>query len=182
MLRQTAFGIALSTLVLASELMTAPVPGNTSKQRNINNQPPSSPYSQLATSTTTFSTTKLEKSVFEEINQYRFSHGLPKLTLNANITHQARIHSQDMASGKVPFSHQGFQQRVNAISITYRSAAENVAYNLGYTNPAQEAVIGWLHSPGHLKNIRGKYNLTGIGVATNAQGQVYLTQIFLNSR
>ncbi|MFM6199936.1 MAG: CAP domain-containing protein, partial [Dolichospermum sp.] len=30
--------------------------------------------------------------------------------------------------------------------------------------------------------LQGKYNLTGVGVATNEQGQVYLTQIFLNAR
>jgi uncharacterized protein YkwD len=44
---------------------------------------------------------------------------------------QSRIHSEAMASGQVPFSHNGFEGRVKAIakSIPYRSAAENVAYN-----------------------------------------------------
>jgi uncharacterized protein YkwD len=182
MLRQTAFGIALSTLVLASELMTAPGSGNTSTQKTADNQLSSIPSSQVATSTLTFPTTTLEKSVFEQINQYRLSQGLPKLTLNASITKQARIHSRNMAGGKVPFSHQGFEKRVSAIPLIYNSAAENVAYNLGYSDPANEAVIGWLNSPGHLKNVKGRYNLTGIGVAANEKGEVYLTQIFLNTK
>ncbi|AFZ24210.1 uncharacterized protein with SCP/PR1 domains [Cylindrospermum stagnale PCC 7417] len=182
MLRQTAFGIALSTLVLASGLMTAPVPGNPSQKKADPRQPSSIPASQVATSNLTFQTTTLEKSVFEQINQYRVSQGLPKLTINANITRQARIHSENMAKGKVPFSHQGFARRVNAIPLIYNSAAENVAFNLGYSNPANQAVIGWLRSPGHLKNIQGKFNLTGIGVAANQQGEVYLTQIFLHTR
>ncbi|MBD2388380.1 CAP domain-containing protein [Cylindrospermum sp. FACHB-282] len=182
MLRQTAFGIALSTLVLASGLMTAPGPGNPSQKKADSHQPSSIPSSQVATTNLTFETTTLEKSVFVQINQYRISQGLPKLTINANITRQARIHSLDMAKGKVPFSHQGFEGRVKAMPLIYDSAAENVAFNLGYSNPASQAVIGWLRSPGHLKNIRGKYNLTGIGVAANQEGKVYLTQIFLHTR
>jgi uncharacterized protein YkwD len=67
-----------------------------------------------------------------------------------------------------------------AIPLKYSSAAENVAYNTGYSNPANEAVVGWLKSPGHLRNLQGKYNLTGVGVAANENGDVYLTQIFLN--
>ncbi|MBU7586515.1 MAG: CAP domain-containing protein [Nostoc sp. TH1S01] len=178
MFRQPAFGIALSTLVLASGFVTTPIPSHSSTNKTT--QPIAA--SQLASSTTTFNTTALEKSVFEQINRYRVSKKLPKLTLNANISRQARIHSQNMAKGKVPFSHNGFEKRVIATSIRFNSAGENVAVNQGYSNPASQAVIGWLESPGHLKNIKGNYNLTGVGVATNQQGEVYLTQIFLLSR
>jgi|SRR5579883_2665279 uncharacterized protein YkwD len=177
MFRQTAFGIALSTLVLASGIATSTyVRGNTHTQKPTQNQSFSIQPRRVALSNT------LEKSVFYQINRFRVSNGLPKLSLNANISRQARIHSLDMAKGKVPFSHQGFKQRVNAIPIGYSGAAENVAVNKGYDDPASEAVIGWLNSPGHLKNVKGNYNLTGIGVATNTKGEVYLTQIFLRSR
>jgi uncharacterized protein YkwD len=134
--------------------------------------------SQVAISTPTFKTTELEKSVFNEINRYRVSKGLPKFTLNANITRQARIHSQNMAKGKTPFSHQGFERRVNAIPIRYSSAAENVAFNQGYSNPVNEAVTGWIKSPGHLKNLKGNYNLTGIGVATIIKAKSTLHSFF----
>ena len=173
MLRQTAFGIALSTLVLASGYMTAANPDNSFAKQTGRYQ-----RSSLVTS----QTNSLEKSVFTQINQYRAKRGLGQLNLSEKISQQARIHSQNMATGKVPFSHQGFERRVMAIPLKYSSAAENVAYNTGYSNPANEAVSGWLKSPGHLKNLQGKYNLTGVGVATNEQGQVYLTQIFLNAR
>ena len=182
MFRQPAFGIALSTLVLASGLMNAPITDNNSKKQTTRNQPLLIPSSQAATLTTTFKTNALEKSVFEKINQYRVAHNLPELTLNANITQQARIHSQNMANGKVPFSHEGFEQRVTAIPLRYNGASENLALNQGYSNPASEAITGWLSSPGHLKNIHGHYDLTGIGVATNQQGEVYITQIFIRSR
>lgn len=125
--------------------------------------------------------TFLEQSIHQQINQYRSSHNLPPLTLDPRISKVARAHSQAMASGKVPFGHAGFEQRIQAINriITYRSAAENVAFNKGYTNPAQQAVEGWIKSNGHRINIEGQYNLTGIGVVKNAKGEYYFTQIFI---
>ncbi|MBF2008591.1 CAP domain-containing protein [Chlorogloeopsis fritschii PCC 9212] len=181
MIRQSAFGIALSMLVLASGFTTTYAPGHTSTKKRFAHQAVSLSSGQ-ATSSITFNTADLEKSVFARINRYRAARGLPKLTLSANVTRQARIHSLNMANGKVPFSHQGFERRVSATRIRYKSAAENVAFNQGYNDPAAEAIHGWLHSPDHLVNIKGNYNLTGIGVAVNSKGEVYLTQIFLSNR
>lgn len=181
MFRQTAFGIALSTLVLGSGLTTIPVPGHTSTKKNTDRQPVSTLSSLVATSTN-FHASTMEKSVFKQINRYRTSQGLPKLTLSAKVSRQARFHSQNMALEKVPFSHQGFEERVSLIPIPYNSAAENVAYNYGYNDPASQAVTDWLKSRGHLKNIKGNFNLTGIGVAINDKRQVYLTQIFIRTR
>ncbi|MBW4667974.1 MAG: CAP domain-containing protein [Cyanomargarita calcarea GSE-NOS-MK-12-04C] len=180
MSRQIAFGIAFSALVLASGLSTNAVPGHT--RTKINQNQATSIRSRQVIASTNSETNALEKSIFEQINRYRASKGMSKLRINPNITKQARIHSQNMAKGKVPFSHNGFERRVKALPIKFNSAAENVAYNLGYSDPASEAVQGWIKSPGHLTNIKGKYNLTGIGVATNKEGEVYLTQIFLNNR
>lgn len=123
----------------------------------------------------------LEKSIYQQVNDYRKSLNLPPLILDDRISEQAKLHSQAMASGKVPFSHQGFEDRVNAIakSISYRSAAENVAFNEGYNDPATQAVKGWLNSPGHRQNIEGDFDLTGVAVVKNAEGRYYFTQIFI---
>ncbi|MBE9015042.1 CAP domain-containing protein [Chroococcidiopsidales cyanobacterium LEGE 13417] len=129
-------------------------------------------------------TSSVERTVFNRINQYRQGRNLAPLTWDNSISNQARIHSQNMASGAVPFSHNGFQQRVQEIAkvISYRGAAENVAYNQGYADPAANAVQGWLNSSGHQRNIVGSYNLTGIGVARNSKGEYYFTQIFILKR
>jgi uncharacterized protein YkwD len=126
------------------------------------------------------STSAMEQAVLQQINEYRRQKGLSVLTLNATISRQARIHSQNMASSRV-LSHDGFNARVQTISksIAYRSAAENVAFNMGFANPDRQAVTGWLKSTGHRRNIEGNFGLTGIGVAKNAQGEYYFTQIFI---
>jgi uncharacterized protein YkwD len=135
----------------------------------------------LAQSTTTAA---LERKALIQINQHRARRGLPALTANATITQQARLHSQNMASGRVRFSHQGFQQRLQAIArvIPIRAMAENIAYNSGYSDPVTVAVQGWLKSPGHKINIEGNYNLTGIGVAKSRTGAYYFTQVFVRNR
>ena len=110
---------------------------------------PAAPASLLAQRQIAAAPTSLEQSVLRQINQYRASRKLAPLKLDARISAQAAAHSQAMAAGKVPFSHNGFDQRVKAIarSLPYSSAAENVAYNQGYADPATQAVQGWLNLP-----------------------------------
>jgi uncharacterized protein YkwD len=63
--------------------------------------------------------------------------------------------------------------------MTTRRSAENVAFNQGHRDPAADAVRGWLASRGHRENIEGPYELTGVGVVSNAKGEFYFTQIFV---
>ncbi|MGL5880948.1 MAG: CAP domain-containing protein [Xenococcaceae cyanobacterium] len=126
----------------------------------------------------------LEKSIFQKINEYRRSQNLTTLKFDDRLSEQARIHSQAMASGNVPFSHDRFEERTRAIegAIDYRSIAENVAYNQGFGDPVTQAIDGWLKSPSHRQNIEGNFNLTGIGVAKNSRNEYYFTQIFVLQR
>jgi uncharacterized protein YkwD len=173
MIKTTIYGI-VTTIVLSSGAIAtnATNPNFTPVSSNV-----SSNTFKIAQST--INTAALEESVFTQINNYRTSQGLAKLARNSAIDNQARIHSQNMASKKVPFGHTGFLERIKAIGITYKAAAENVAYNRGYSDPATTAVQGWLKSPGHLTNIKGNYDKTGIGVAANNSGEIYFTEIFL---
>ena len=181
MMRKRLTKILIGGLVLVGGLSSCSsydgLPGQVTQPLPEDN-PPSSTVSQGSKSG---AFTSLEQSVNQQINQYRQSRNLQPLTLDSRISEQARIHSEAMASGQVPFGHSGFEGRVKAISksIRYRSAGENVAYNMGYSKPDQQAVQGWLKSPGHYKNIVGDFDMSGIGVTKNAKGEYYLTQIFI---
>jgi uncharacterized protein YkwD len=142
----------------------------------------SQPQNLVNTNIASSSIADLEKAVNLQINQYRASKKLPPLSVDPRITQQARIHSENMASGKVKFSHDGFEGRAKAIAIPYQSVAENVAYNMGFSDPVRNAVDGWIKSDGHRKNMEGQFNLTGIGIAKNAKGEYYFTQLFVRSR
>ena len=140
--------------------------------------PPNAMNTNLAAS----SIADLEKATNEQINKYRASKKLPPLSIDSRISQIARIHSDHMASGKVKFSHDGFDGRAKAITVPYQSFAENVAYNMGFSDPVRNAVDGWIKSDGHRKNMEGQFNLTGIGIAKNAKGEYYFTQLFVRSR
>jgi uncharacterized protein YkwD len=142
---------------------------------------PSRPETSMNTNVASSPITDLEKAVNQQINQYRASKKLPPLRVDPQMTQIARIHSENMAKGKVRFSHDGFEGRAKAITIPYQSVAENVAYNMGYSDPVRKAVEGWIKSEGHRKNMEGQFNLTGIGIAKNAKGEYYFTQLFVRS-
>ena len=114
------------------------------------------------------------------INTERAKLGLAELVYDENIAAIARSHSDAMASGAVPFSHDGFDGRVAQIQKLYTTitVGENVAYNSGAASPEQQAVGDWMESPGHRANIVGDYNRTGIGIAKSASGRYYFTQLF----
>lgn len=126
----------------------------------------------------------LEKEIHQQINQYRQSRNLSPLEWDDEISKHAREHSQKMANGDVPFSHEGFEQRMKAIGdkLSARKGSENVATNRGHRDPLSVAVQGWIDSPGHRENIEGDYNTTGIGIARNSAGGYYFTQIFILKR
>jgi uncharacterized protein YkwD len=124
--------------------------------------------------------TTLERQVFDLVNRHRVARGLRPLVLDARISREARRHSAAMASGSIPPGHRGFDDRFATLRRTTgcRRLAENVAMNQGLPEPASEAVEDWLASRPHRTNIEGRYDATGIGVATNSSGQSYFTQLF----
>ena len=117
--------------------------------------------------------------ILNDINTYRSQHGLPILTINNVLNAEARRHSQDMAAGKIPFGHAGFDNRIQRLFKAFKRS-NGIAENVAYTDMEVRGVVSqWLHSSGHRHNIEGNYNLTGIGVAQDEQGRYYVTQIFL---
>jgi len=121
---------------------------------------------------------KIGQQILYYVNLDRKAKGLKPLALNSMESSVASKHSQDMASGKVPFGHQGLDDRAKMIRKALGKVSlvgENVASG---QMTAKEAVDGWLHSPGHKRNIEGDFTLTGIGWAKGQKGMIYYTQIF----
>ncbi|MGC1182367.1 CAP domain-containing protein [Legionella sp.] len=125
--------------------------------------------------------TTIQNAILIHINKYRQQHGLSQLKMDQKIVKEAKQHSIDMATHKMPFGHKDFTKRIAHLHTRVKNSgagAENVAYN--YKN-ASTVVQQWLLSPGHKRNIVGNYNLTGIGIAKDLQGRIYYTQIFLRT-
>jgi uncharacterized protein YkwD len=126
----------------------------------------------------------IEYRVHELVNAFRLRHGLPPLKYDEFIADEGRRHSLAMATKRAELSHEGFGERLARIGsrIKHRRAAENLAVNGGFDDPALQAVLSWEESPGHRANMAGEFSSTGVGVAKAADGAVYVTQLYVLAR
>jgi len=151
----------------------------------------------------------LEKKIHNLINIERQKYGLSQLDWNDKIALAARGHSEDMLKRNYfehdspeghdfswRYSQVGFSCNIYVGNYIY-SGAENIHQGwtygtIWYTNGvetsrewyssdkiAENAVNGWMNSPGHRENILTPYwKNEGIGVAVSSDGKVLVTQDF----
>jgi uncharacterized protein YkwD len=105
-----------------------------------------------------------EKLLLDATNRERAAAGLQPLQWDDALAAAAREHAQLMVQENV-LSHQlpgepSLEQRVAQAGAKYAMVAENVAVG---PNP-EEIHEGWMHSPGHRRNILNA-DLTAIGIA-----------------
>lgn len=111
----------------------------------------------------------------------QFGATLP-LAWNSVLAQAALSHSSDMARQRY-FSHQGkdgraVAQRATQAGYRWRAIGENIAFG---QDSAEEAIAGWLDSPGHCANIMNP-KFTELGVAFDYSdeahpGRIYWTQV-----
>ena len=130
-----------------------------------------------ATSTTTTTITASVSRVLELINIERGKRGLIRLIMDEKLSQAAHAHAVDMSHRKY-FSHTspngiGMSGRLRRAGASYTAAGENIAR--GHESAAS-VVSGWMHSPGHRRNIlRRNYRKVGIARFNN-----YWVQDFSN--
>ena len=135
----------------------------------------------LFTAASAQSRSSFQQGILKYTNEFRKAHGLPALRLDATAGSLALRHSKDMASRRAGFGHGGFNQRTSKLRAVYGrniATGENVAYG---KLSAKEVVNIWIHSRAHRKNLLGNFNRMGIGAASDRQGIVFFTQLFVRT-
>ena len=120
------------------------------------------------------------KKCLELTNQFRAKNKLPPLKWDDSIWKISLTHSKNMGDGKVPFGHKGFNERIKQFPFHFSLACENVFMCQGYSeySIAENAVNGWINSPGHRKNLLSNTNFCAIATYRTSSGAYYLTQMF----
>jgi len=119
-----------------------------------------------------------EKLLLDATNRERAAAGLQSLKWDDALAAAAREHAQFMVRENV-LSHRlpgepSLEQRLAQAGAKYAMVAENVAIG---PNP-EEIHDGWMHSPGHRRNILNG-QLTGIGIAvTRGTNGLFAVQDF----
>lgn len=106
-------------------------------------------------------------ALLQQTNMERQHNKEPALTLNQKLSQAAQAKADDMAArdywahntpdGKQPWSF------VQQSGYQYYSVGENLAH--GFSD-SREAVLAWLNSPQHRKNVLGDYRDVGFGIAS----------------
>lgn len=139
----------------------------------------------------------VERSILHYTNKERRKRKLKPVVGHRALIKAARGHSRWMGrTGK--FSHTGGGNsapwdRAKRAGYPSASVSENIWQSSGRSGLAwkskfywrsdwklgQAAVISWMNSPGHRKNLlNSEWTHLGVGVSKNKRGKIYLTQNF----
>jgi uncharacterized protein YkwD len=114
-------------------------------------------------------------------NQERMKMNLATLRPSNSLNLAAQRHAEDMLRNNI-FSHVGSKgstltHRIDAANYYYEYIGENIFMQTPQNQPDQ-AVIRWMNSPGHRRNILNhNYTEIGLGYATDGDKHYYV-QVF----
>lgn len=128
---------------------------------------------------TTDSISAQEQKAWNLLNNDRIANGLSTLTLDPELSRIARIKSEDMRDNNY-FAHQSptygtVRDMLRHFGYSFAAAGENIAHHAN----VDKAQAAFMSSDGHRRNILSTtWTKVGLGVCYDAQGYIYLTQIF----
>lgn len=129
---------------------------------------------------TTGSVTAQEENAFLLLNQDRSANGMPALALDPVLCELARLKSRDMHE-KNYFAHTSptygsASQMLKTFGYSFNAVGENIAHHA----TVEKSQAAFMSSSGHRRNIlSASWTKVGIGVWTDSQGFVYVTQLFV---
>jgi len=126
-----------------------------------------------------------EREIFELVNDERRKKRLNELNWNGDLAKIARAYSRKMAKESF-FSHydkdgKSVVERANDAKVRgWRQIGENLFFCQCPNDYSDFVVKGWMKSASHRRNIlNGKFTSGGIGIAESRDGEIYVTQVFV---
>lgn len=142
----------------------------------------------MPVSASSHASSSLADRLFDDVNAYRRSKGASNLVRHAGLDKLAQEHCQYLMQHRGSFSlkgknvsHIGAQDRFIVAQHVYQMAnvSENVASCSKSSGSTTQALITlWKNSDDHHRNMIDVWTHSGIGVAVDADGMVFATQIF----
>lgn len=146
--------------------------------------PTSAPVKTSAPSTgddyTTPSSQVQEEILLNLLNQERIAQGLSPLALDPALSRIARIKSADMRDNRY-FAHESpTYGRVSDMLRTFGYAFSGAGENIAHHATTEKAHAAFMSSDGHRRNILSSaWEKVGLGIVYDANGYVYVTEIFI---
>ena len=120
-----------------------------------------------------------EQKAANLLNQDRIRNGLPALTIDPELSRIARIKSEDMRDNNY-FAHESpTYGKVSAMLRHFGYAFSGAGENIAHHATVDKAQAAFMSSDGHRRNVLSSaWTKAGVGVCTDRNGFVYVTQIF----
>jgi uncharacterized protein YkwD len=129
----------------------------------------------------------IERQVFHGINVQREGAGLEAVAWSDALSRTARQHSQRMLEAGF-FGHEDprwgdLPTRLTSAGVPWMRCGENVFRESRFPDAAALAVVAWMYSEGHRRNLlTPEFTLSGVGVALGPNETVAVTQQFMVPR
>ena len=123
------------------------------------------------------------KRAHELTNGFRKEEGLAPVEWDDEIYQITIPHTRYMANlGTI--NHDNFNERMRQLSYSWRTGAENVAYNYNKDDPGFKVVDQWKNSSGHRKNmLKDNVNREAVSaIRDTSNGRIYFTQMLVGKR
>ena len=119
-----------------------------------------------------YATSMSRTDLLNATNSFRAQNGLPPLSMNIQLNSSAQSKAQHMVDNDY-WAHTAPDGTTpwyffDAAGYNYSRAGENLAYGFA---TSQDAVNGWIASPGHRANMLGDYQDVGFGFVDGANYQ-----------
>jgi len=108
------------------------------------------------------------------INDERSRAGLPPVEMHDGLASLAAQHAQAMADENRLYHSSNLGDRVGTKVPNWEAVAENV----GMGGSLDEVHEAFMQSSSHRANVLGNFNLAGVAAVTDAEGQVWVAQVF----
>lgn len=116
------------------------------------------------------------------LNSDRKAFGLKALKLNTVLNQISQAHSEDMVNNDFVGHNSPTQGTPQQQAFAYKLSA-NVAQNVAVNRNLAQAHYKLMSSPGHRQTLLSpEYTHAGFGIAANAEGQLYITQNFIEEK
>ena len=121
-----------------------------------------------------------EQIAYQLLNEDRTANGVAALALDSRLSELARMKSRDMSElGYFAHTSPTYGSAANMLH-TYGYAFTSVGENIAHHATVTKAQAAFMSSDGHRRNILGsQWTKVGVGVWYDAQGFVYVTQLFV---
>jgi len=126
----------------------------------------------------------IARTVFDFVNAERRLRGVRELQWDIRLAAEARRHASNMAT-RWFFAHDDpvrgdVGKRLTTAGVAWRKCSENLFQENGYDDPAREADLRWLASPGHRRNMLDpEVTHAGTGAARRSDGSVFVVEVYI---